>query len=445
MGMAAKTDSYRNLNAVVKKNVVAGYLIKGGSIVVGLLIIPAYMRFFANNEILGIWFAIQSLIAWMLTFDFGIMNGLRNRLSELFTTCDYDEAGKTIASSYRFFAVFCLFTAGVICFTGLCMPWTDIFQVSSNLSYPLSLCVTIVLVGMVFQLFLQLIHAVLYALQLSAVVSGLSLGSNALMLVFIAFFPSFGDASNLVILAIANFVSMTMPLLIASLVVFGKVLPFKVDFRYFDWSITRHIFSTGMIIFYLQVTWMIVSLTHPFLIAVIVGPENVVEYQVYYRVFNGIAALATVAMAPVWSASTKAKTEKNYRWIDKSLIMCILLALGTVIACLLVMPLMQPIFNIWLGTETIQVRYDCLIVMCVYAGVFVLHVGSTSVGNGLGLFRVQIILMSIAALAMIPFSFIFCHVTGGWIGVIIAMLLAIAPFEIIQPIYCLHWLKTHEN
>ena len=61
-------------------NVAGTFLIKGLAMVMTLFTMPIYIRYFDNKEAVGIWFGLVSVLNWILTFDLGIGNGLRNNL-----------------------------------------------------------------------------------------------------------------------------------------------------------------------------------------------------------------------------------------------------------------------------------------------------------------------------------------------------------------------------
>ena len=66
---------------IVVKNALYSVGLKGLGIIVGLLLMPVYARFLLNPSVLGIWLTLVSMLSWIITFDLGIGNGLRNELT----------------------------------------------------------------------------------------------------------------------------------------------------------------------------------------------------------------------------------------------------------------------------------------------------------------------------------------------------------------------------
>ena len=61
-------------------NVFISLLIKGLTLIFSFVSTPLYIRFFNDDMVLGVWFTLLSLLTMTLNFDFGIGNGLRNKL-----------------------------------------------------------------------------------------------------------------------------------------------------------------------------------------------------------------------------------------------------------------------------------------------------------------------------------------------------------------------------
>ena len=114
----------------VIRNIFNSVIIKGGGIVVGLLTTPAYMNYFENQEILGVWFAILSVISWMLNFDLGIGNGLRNRLVEEMTLRKDKMAVRRLISSAYIFLISVSGTIAIIVLVGVrYVDWNKFFWI----------------------------------------------------------------------------------------------------------------------------------------------------------------------------------------------------------------------------------------------------------------------------------------------------------------------------
>lgn len=443
MTLSRTTDFDR----AVRLNAAASYLMKGLSILVGLAVVPAYMRYFESREVLGVWYTIQTVLQWVLMFDLGLGNGLRNKLAAAVATGDREAVSGYVSSSYRLLGCLSVALGIAIFLMAPLVPWNALFNVPAALVSPntLAVCMCVVGLGVVAQLFLQLVNGILYALQLSAAVNAIGLTSNALILLFVSIAPGGGDGEGLVLLGAVNVACMLLPLAVATAVVFrGGLLGVPVSWGSFSWSCARGALSTGAVILFLQLVWMFVASTHSVLISLLRGPEEVVEYQLYFKVFSTLSSLAAIALAPVWSAVTAAAAEGRYDWIRRVYAKGALLALGVGAICAVVAPFLQLGFDVWLGGESIRVDGLCTFSMSALAVTLVLQNVNASIGNGLSFFRVQVILMGLAAVLMIPLSGALCLLTGSWAGVVLAMVVATAPFQIIEPVACLRHLRSLE-
>ena len=65
-------------NRELSSNILLTFFIKGFAMLISILIVPAYTKYFSNDDIYGAWLTISAVFVWMNMFDFGIGNGLRN-------------------------------------------------------------------------------------------------------------------------------------------------------------------------------------------------------------------------------------------------------------------------------------------------------------------------------------------------------------------------------
>ena len=86
------------------KNLVANIFATGGinviSIIIALFATPAYMRYFDDDAILGLWFTLLSILEAMSVMDFGLGNGIRNRLTEAIARKESTKGKKIVSSGY---------------------------------------------------------------------------------------------------------------------------------------------------------------------------------------------------------------------------------------------------------------------------------------------------------------------------------------------------------
>ncbi|MBM6908750.1 lipopolysaccharide biosynthesis protein [Collinsella intestinalis] len=436
------------LNKTIRLNALGSYAVKGISMLVGLAAVPAYMRYFESGSVLGTWYTIQTMLQWVLMFDLGIGNGLRNELVAALVGGDDAAVSGYVGSSYRLMGAVCIMLAIAVSLLGVLVPWNAVLNIDRGLvsAHSLSVCMTVVGVGVVVQMFLQLVNGVLYALQLSSVVNALGLVSNTLILAFVLVAPSAGDEANLLMLGFANVACMLLPPAAATAVVFRRnLLGVKVQWRSFEWEYARRTLSTGFVILVLQVAWMVVASTHSLLISLFRSPAEVVEYQIYYKVYYTLGSIAAIALVPIWSAVTAAAAQGRYEWVVSTYKRCLLLALAVGAVCVATAPFVQIGFDLWLGNDSIPVNPSYVLVMSLFSVAFVLQNVNASIGNGLSYFKVQLLLMGLAAALMVPFSYALCNIMDSWTGVIAATVFAILPFQIVEPIACIRYLRKLER
>lgn len=429
-------------------NVVGAYLIRGGALLLSLFSTPAYIRYFNNNSVLGVWYTMLSILNWVMMFDLGIGNGLRNKLTISVAEKNEININKYISSSYIAIMLVAICVGLLFFLFQTFIDWNHFLNIDKEIVNPIVLrtSMDIIIVGILLRFVLGLINSILFALQKSMINNLLALITNLLIYIFIIVAPRGNVDRNLISLSIVHVVLSNLPLLIASVVIFHTSLrTAKISFKFFDMTKAKEVIKIGTVLLWLQIVAMIVLSTHPIIISNITSPEDVVEYNIYYKVFGTLGSLITLAITPVWSAITKAKAEKNYGWIMKMYKRVMILPIITAIIDFILVFILQPFFNIWLGDKTIVVNKMIVFSMAIFNVIFVSHQVNTNINNGLEEFRTQTLLMSLAAGLMIPFSFLFCKVLNSWVGVIWACSSSVLPYCIVQPLVTIKSIKRMER
>lgn len=427
-------------------NTIAAFLIKGGGLVLSLFTMPAYLLYFHNETVLGLWFTLLSVLTWILNFDFGIGNGLRNHLARTLATGEYGEAKRYLSASYAALGAICLCI--IVCFLGLFqnVDWHRIFHIDAQVvsSEALRLSVTIVFVGIILQFFLGQITAVLYAMQKPSVNNLCSLVTKMLLVGSLYLLPSGANDSNLITMSVLHVVTMLLPLAVATLAVFSRktmrqLLP---SFRCVKKRYIKDVVSLGGMFFLVQAAYGVVVSTDNYLISWFSDSADVVSYQIYAKFFVLFSSLFILAVSPVWSAVTKAVAEGNQKWIEKLYRRLLLLACLGTLCEFAIIPFLQFAIDLWLGDETITIRLLYSLPFAVLGSLTMLNGVLSSITNGAGKLRVQAVCYGIGAVIKIPLSWLLVRLTGSWIGVTIATTACMGLYCLVQPMTIRKWLAA---
>ena len=431
------------------RNMCGALTVRGLGLVLSLLAYPVYMDFFNDNVVLGLWSTILSVLTWMLNFDFGIGNGLRNHLTRCLSRKDYREAKRYVSSAFV--------SGGVVCFLGLgvylavyrFVDWNRVFRIEESTvsSEALIRAVTIVFVSILLQMLLRNINATLYALQLSSVNNALSLCTSALTLVAVLLIPSGSNDRNLVVMATVHLLAVLIPLLAVGVFVFGvsryrSIAPslFACDGRH-----SKQVLSLGGSFFFVQLTFMVIMNTNEYLITLLTGNQLVVEYSIYHKLFTLGGTVVSLALTPVWSAVTWAFAEQNYAWVRALYKRLLLVGLAGTACEFFMIPLLQPGIHLWLGEKAIVVHdgyaaiFACMGCLMIWNSLF------ASIANGLGQLRTQAVCYTLGAVIKLPLAYLAVKITGSWIGVTVANVAAMSLYCLAQPIVLHRTLKRLEH
>ena len=425
-------------SAIVYKNVIGAFLIKGFALLLSLLTTPAYIRFFNNNTVLGIWFTLLSVLSWILSFDLGVGNGLRNKLTQALTANDDLKIRRLISAAYISIGGFALIIFLLFIGVSFFADWNVVFNIETDIVARDTLRITIIIAfaGIMLQFFFKIINSILYALQKSSINNLLSLITSVLIFCYVSFVPGYDSDFNLIIMAVIHSLAVIAPLLVATIIVFfGKLKRFKPSVSYCDRESIKSIMSLGGIFFGLQILYMIIISTNDYLITLFVNPNSVVEYQIYYRFFSFGSTAFTLALTPIWSVVTKAIYEKNIDWTKKLYKKLILLALLSSCLEFCITIVLQLAINIFYAENAITVDYFYSICFSLMGSLMIFNAALSSITNGMGKLRCQTISFIIGALLKIPLSYLFITIFDSWIGVVISTCVVLLIYCVNEPFY----------
>lgn len=435
-------------NRIVILNVIGAFGVKGLAMIVSLFTMPAYIRFFGDEVALGLWFTVVSVLNWILNFDLGIGNGLRNHLASALAKNDTENAKKYLSSAYISVGAICVLLSAALFFVFGFVDWNFVFNIGTDVvsAEALLLSVRIVFVGIILQMFFRLISSVLYAMQKSSVNNFLQLCVTSVTLIFVLILPSRSNDENMVAMAIVHSVACIVPSFVTTVIVFAgkkmrKVMP---SVSSFSLKHAKSVLSLGGVFLVVQIAYMVIMNTNEYLITFLTGNENVVDYQIYNRLFALGSTVFSLALTPIWSAVTKATAEKNLDWVKSLYKKLMLLGVGFCVCEFLLVAVLQLVVNIWLGDEAITVNTLYALMFAVMGSTMIISSVFASIANGLGKLKPQLICYGIGAISKPFLAWGLVVLTGSWIGVIISNIISVLLYCVVQPILLHKYFKKKE-
>lgn len=349
-----------NQNRELAQGVLGSLGVKVLSVVVSFLTTPAYMRYFSDQAVLGVWFTLVALFNMFLAFDLGIGNGLRNRLTECLAENQNYKAKEYISSAYIAITGLTLATGIVIMIVIQVLPLNSMLNISSKVisNQALKDGVTICAAGMCIHSILHLITLVYYSLQRAEIPNFLLFVTNVLLLLASYCMPQQSTLDKrFVMMSTAYAFFSNIPLLIATVWVFAHKLSFaRPSFRAFSRTVASDLLRLGLTFFALQVVGLLITSCNETFITLFMDPQKTVNYQVYNKIFGFPATIFFLVLAPFWSAVTKAKVEGRYKWLQHThMLICILVPVIT-FGTLFIIPFMPVILRIWLQESISQIE-----------------------------------------------------------------------------------------
>ena len=405
---------------------------------VGLIYVPILLNYLGDEKF-GIWTTINTFVSWIIYFDIGIGNGLRNRLTETISQNDVYSQQKTVSTAYISIS---LITGFLFCISMIAMSFMDVPNLlnltiaGENIKAVIILNIAFVCINFV----LSLCNTILYALQLSSVVSLISLIPQILNVSCI-YVLSRTTGSNLIVMSLLYGVTVLMTNLITSSIIFGKYKNLRPSFKLFDREEMGYISGFGIKMFTVQIAALILNSTDNILITKIYGAENVTPYNMVYRVFSYINSFQAALIIPMLSAYTRAKAQRNYNWLTKGLRRMQFLLIPFASGAVLLMFIFKDLSYIWLGKA---LNYTPMLI--VVTGFYFIILMWTNIYSsflcGVGRINMLMWISIFQAVLNIPLSLLFSVELGmGLSGIILGSLTVMLIAAIMLPIEVKKYLK----
>lgn len=410
-------DSNRSEKA--KKNIIILFVMHVFNFFSIMALVPITIKYLGNVEY-GIWLTLASILSWLINLDFGIGNGLRNKLAEALALKDIKLARIYVSTGYSVFTIGILIAIFIYFFIHGLLNWAELLNAPAGYLELLNTLVFYVIVLFLAQFLLKLITSIINADQRPALNGVLSLIVNTITLLVVYLLLIYTKPS----LMLFGLLSSAIPVivfLVASLFLFkGQYKNISPSFKTINFKYSSELVKLGMQFFVIQISSLIVFTTDNIIISQLYGPEQVVIYNIAYKYFYMVPLVFNVMLAPFWSAFTEAYVKQEYDWIKNSVKKLVIVWALLSFTAILMILLSDFVYKIWVG-ENIKVPF----MLSVFTGLFVIIANWNNIFsyfiNGVGKVRIQLYYAVFVALLNIPLSVFLAKNAGmGITGVIVS-------------------------
>ncbi|HCY74351.1 MAG TPA: hypothetical protein DHV28_00385 [Ignavibacteriales bacterium] len=418
---------------LAKKNIIILFVLHVFNFFSIMALVPVTLDYLGNKDY-GIWLTLASMLSWLINLDFGIGNGLRNKLAEAYAVKDFKLARIYVSTGYTVFAIG-IFAAFIIYFLvhGL-LNWAYILNAPASYINLLNSLALYVIILFLIQFLLKLLTSIINADQRPSLNGALSLIVNTLTLVLVLFL-SFTGEKSLMLFALTSSAVPVIVFILASIYFFNNQYKLiSPSFKFVNFKYSSGLVKLGMQFFIIQISSLIVFTTDNMIITQLFGPEPVVTYNIAYKYFYMVPLVFNVALAPFWSAFTEAYVKQEFDWIKNSIRKLIFIWFLLSIVAIVMVLLSNFAYKIWIGPE-VKVPF----LLSLFTGLFVIIANWNNIFgyflNGVGKVRLQLYSSIFMAVLNIPLSvFLAKYMEMGITGVIVATNICLLIASIWAPI-----------
>lgn len=418
----------------VKRNILQMILIKGGIILIGLLLVPLTINY-VDSERYGIWMTLNSMVVWISFFDIGLSNGLKNKLTESLAHKDYELCKKYISTTYAILTLIFIPLLIILLLIAPYIHWSSLFNLNSHNSEGLLTSISIVLSYFCLNFILSIINTVLLADQRPADAS-FRIFLQSLLSLLIVYILTITTKGSLINLCLAMCIAPLAIVLFFNFSLFrGRYRHICPGFNYVDFSISKDLLKLGGQFFIIQIAGLIQYQMINFLILRYYGPNDVTAYNISNRYFSVLNMGWSILVAPLWVAVTDAVTKKDFGWIRNIEKKYTIFWLLSLILATIMLFASSFVYDIWVG-DKVSIPFILSTWILIYNIQLMFSYIYVSILNGSGILKVQMYSSLVSPLLFLALCYYFISNNLGTHYIVIAAILSNFNGIIFAPIQC---------
>jgi O-antigen/teichoic acid export membrane protein len=407
-------------------------LYKIGAIAATFLALPLMIKYLGAEQF-GVWATMLTLLTWVMLFDLGIGNGLKNKVAESLAQDNTEQASEYVSTAYGLIGLISLGLFILFLFATIWLPWQSIFNTKAITNADLKISVITLSFFIFFNFWISLVNQIYHGLQKSSVVVLGQCISNFFALIFIFMLYQFTSSSIFLMVCVYGFALVLANVSLSLLLLkdFRLLTPTR---KKFSIEKVKPLLSLGIKFFLIQLGVLVIFMTDKIVITQLLGPEYVTPYEVLFKLFSVLTIIHGMILIPLWPAYSDAYNRGDLEWIRRNISQQIKVALLLFIGAILFAVTGPAIVDLWVGKEvsassSLYYMFALFIVFSVWSNVFAYFV------NAINKLNLQLCTAIIAAIINIPLSVYFVRsLNMGLEGVLLATVISLSIFSFLGPI-----------
>lgn len=368
----------------------------------------------------GVLLTLTSIVGWVGYMDVGLGNGLRNKLPEFLAKGDFHSAKKIVSSCYVTLAIYVALIIVIFLMVSPFVDWLGVLNSPTSDAGEIRGLTNVVFIAFCIQFLFGLINSILFAYQMPAFQSLFTFVGQFIALIALVIQVYVFDVTSVLQIGAVNSMIPPLVLFLGSIGLFRtKLEEIAPSFKLFEFKSVGSILSLGLKFFVLQMITIVLFQANSIIIARVVSPEAVVEYNLAFKYVSLLTMIFTIVITPVWSATTDAYVRKDFAWINKTISLSRKVCIASIFIGVLMVLASKFVYGIWLGKGTIDINYSTTSLILLYISFEMLYKVYGTIINGTGKVFAQMILTGVIAIIYIPLAILLGKLFG-LSGVLIA-------------------------
>ena len=431
-----------NRKKIIFKNVSLGVFYKILNMAIVFTTIPLLLNYLEKEQY-GIWVTIFSLVNIVFFVDAGIGNGLKTKLSEALSLKNFKLAKSYISTAYIsvFFIsvlVLCVGIGGIFL-----LNLQELFN-TTILENELKTVLLVTLFLVTTSFVLNLYKSFYYANQQASKVEFAMLIYQVTVLISTTILLHYFPRKLLFVALFYGSLNILVGLTFTFLF-FKKNKKIKPSIAAFSKEKVKDLMSLSLAFFGIQLCMIVIFATDNLIISKLLGPSDVTNYDIVYKLFQVAITISAIAQDPFWALYTDAYQKKDFVWIKKTIIRLNKLFVIFVFIIVGLFFVAKPLIKIWIQRDLL-ISTSLILFMAIFVLIRVYGIIYMTFLNSIGKVKVQLWLYVFGAIVNIPLSIYFVKMVNlGSSGVILGTVFSILSLSLVLPIQTFQILKKIES